>query len=31
LAGERSPAVLFPNDVNYVIGKSDYAKDWCLE
>jgi rhamnogalacturonan endolyase len=21
----------FPNDVNYVIGKSDYAKDWFFE
>ena len=24
-------AVLFPNDVNYVIGKSDYTKDWYFE
>jgi rhamnogalacturonan endolyase len=24
-------AVLFPNDVNYVIGKSDYTKDWFFE
>jgi rhamnogalacturonan endolyase len=24
-------ARLFPSDVNYVIGKSDYAKDWFFE
>ncbi len=24
-------AKLFPNDVNYVIGKSDYKKDWFIE
>jgi rhamnogalacturonan endolyase len=24
-------ARLFPNDVNYTIGKSDYKKDWFLE
>jgi rhamnogalacturonan endolyase len=24
-------AKLFPNDVNYVIGKSDYRKDWYFE
>ena len=24
-------AKLFPNDVNYVIGKSDYRKDWFFE
>ena len=22
---------LFPNDVNYVVGKSDYRKDWFFE
>jgi rhamnogalacturonan endolyase len=24
-------AKLFPNDVHYVVGKSDYAKDWFIE
>ena len=24
-------AKLFPNDVNYVVGKSDYRKDWFFE
>ena len=24
-------ATMFPNDVNYVIGKSDYTKDWYFE
>ena len=24
-------AELFPNDVNYTIGKSDYTKDWYFE
>ena len=24
-------AVMFPNDVNYTIGKSDFAKDWYFE
>jgi rhamnogalacturonan endolyase len=24
-------ALLFPSDVNFVIGKSDYSKDWYLE
>ena len=33
----RDPAIsikyaeLFPNDVNYVIGKSDYSKDWFFQ
>ncbi len=30
-AGHLEYPKLFPNDVNYVIGKSDYRKDWFFE
>jgi rhamnogalacturonan endolyase len=36
-ANRRDPAVslkyaaLFPDDVNYIIGKSDYSKDWYFQ